>query len=206
MLGLVGIATIASRIMPFVVYFFVLLITAGSVLFGLDWLSAPMSPMPANKYALHAAKIPTSLPPRPEASTKPSPAVTANPAPRAAGAAAATGPATAVVTPGAVEPTPAPIIAAEPVAAAQPQCDVNACASAYRSFTASDCTYQPFEGPRRLCEKGNPPQSAASATSAQDARAQATCNVAACSQAYFTFTASDCTYQPTEGPRRICTK
>jgi hypothetical protein len=204
MLGLFGIATVAGRIMPFVVYFIVLLITAGSVLFGLDWLSAPMSPMPASKYALHVAKIPTPppSPPRPEASATTSPAVAVNPAPSAANG----GPATAIVSPGAVEPTSAPIITAEPVAAAQPQCDVDACANAYRSFTASDCTYQPFEGPRRLCEKGNPPQSAAPATSAQDARAQATCNVAACAQAYFTFTASDCTYQPTEGPRRICTK
>ena len=33
------------------------------------------------------------------------------------------------------------------------RCDVRACASAYRSFRASDCTYQPFQGPRRLCER-----------------------------------------------------
>lgn len=31
-------------------------------------------------------------------------------------------------------------------------CDVAACASAYRSFRESDCSYQPFEGPRRVCE------------------------------------------------------
>ena len=35
------------------------------------------------------------------------------------------------------------------------RCDVQACASAYRSFRASDCTYQPFDGPRRFC--GKPP-------------------------------------------------
>src|SRR4029450_7455658 len=33
------------------------------------------------------------------------------------------------------------------------RCDVQACAGAYRSFRASDCTYQPFDGVRRLCEK-----------------------------------------------------
>jgi hypothetical protein len=33
------------------------------------------------------------------------------------------------------------------------RCDVQACASAYRSFRVSDCTYQPFDGVRRLCEK-----------------------------------------------------
>jgi hypothetical protein len=34
-----------------------------------------------------------------------------------------------------------------------PSCNVAACTAAYRSFTASDCTYQPLEGPRRLCSK-----------------------------------------------------
>ena len=33
------------------------------------------------------------------------------------------------------------------------RCDVQACSSSYQSFRASDCTYQPFEGPRRVCEK-----------------------------------------------------
>lgn len=32
------------------------------------------------------------------------------------------------------------------------RCAVQACSSAYQSFRASDCTYQPFEGPRRICE------------------------------------------------------
>ncbi len=31
------------------------------------------------------------------------------------------------------------------------RCDVQACANAYRSFRASDCSYQPFEGSRRFC-------------------------------------------------------
>lgn len=33
------------------------------------------------------------------------------------------------------------------------RCDVQACSNAYQSFRASDCTYQPFEGARRVCEK-----------------------------------------------------
>jgi len=34
------------------------------------------------------------------------------------------------------------------------RCDIQACAGAYRSFRANDCTYQPFDGgARRLCEK-----------------------------------------------------
>lgn len=31
------------------------------------------------------------------------------------------------------------------------RCDIQACAAAYSSFRASDCTYQPFAGPRRFC-------------------------------------------------------
>lgn len=32
-------------------------------------------------------------------------------------------------------------------------CNVRACSRAYRSFRASDCTYQPYSGPRQLCER-----------------------------------------------------
>ena len=32
-------------------------------------------------------------------------------------------------------------------------CNVQACSRAYRSFRASDCSYQPFRGPRLLCER-----------------------------------------------------
>ncbi|MCA1440931.1 PBP1A family penicillin-binding protein [Ensifer sp. IC4062] len=32
-------------------------------------------------------------------------------------------------------------------------CNVHACARAYRSFRPYDCTFQPYTGPRRLCEK-----------------------------------------------------
>jgi hypothetical protein len=34
-----------------------------------------------------------------------------------------------------------------------PACNVAACTAAYRSFTASDCTYQPNDGPRKLCTR-----------------------------------------------------
>ena len=62
----------------------------------------------------------------------------------------------------AVAATTAPIPASTPGANATPipnasanSCDVSACAAAYRSFRESDCSYQPFDGPRRLCV--NPP-------------------------------------------------
>jgi hypothetical protein len=57
------------------------------------------------------------------------------------------------------QPDPALIIMNEPATpAAPPQCDVDACAAAYRTFTASDCTYVPSFGVRKLCTKGTPPQ------------------------------------------------
>jgi 1A family penicillin-binding protein len=34
-----------------------------------------------------------------------------------------------------------------------PQCNIRRCAQAYRSFRAEDCSFQPFEGPRRLCTR-----------------------------------------------------
>ena len=48
-------------------------------------------------------------------------------------------------------------IAQAPGEQTEPLCDVNACAHAYRSFRASDCTYLSNAG-RRLCTKGQTPQ------------------------------------------------
>ena len=47
---------------------------------------------------------------------------------------------------------------AAPATAPQPLCDIAACAAAYHSFRASDCTYMPTAGVHRLCTKGKPPQ------------------------------------------------
>lgn len=32
-------------------------------------------------------------------------------------------------------------------------CNVSACSRSYRSFRPSDCTYQPYSGERRICER-----------------------------------------------------
>ena len=37
--------------------------------------------------------------------------------------------------------------------AAPQSCNITACSRSYRSFRPSDCTYQPYYGGRRLCEK-----------------------------------------------------
>jgi 1A family penicillin-binding protein len=89
-------------------------------------------------------------------------------------------------------------------------CDQQACASAYNSFRASDCTYQPYSGgPRRLCEKGHRAMSAAQHMSPTTVGAgiHARCNVDACARAYSSFNPSDCTYQPFGGgSRQLCEK
>jgi 1A family penicillin-binding protein len=104
----------------------------------------------------------------------------------------------------------------------QTHCDIEACSDAYRSFRASDCTYQPYDGPRKLCSRGDP--SAPPRTDGalvrirrgmevlelrvpREARAQMQCNITACSRHYQSFDVSDCTYQPYGGgPRRLCQK
>jgi hypothetical protein len=102
--------------------------------------------------------------------------------------------------------------AASPLTAASavPACDVRACETAYRSFRASDCTYQPYDGSRRFCDKGTPPAVSTAQTTLgamTSARAQASsCNVQACAAAYQSFNPADCTYQPYDGPRQLCTK
>ncbi|MCG6115405.1 MAG: PBP1A family penicillin-binding protein [Mesorhizobium sp.] len=110
------------------------------------------------------------------------------------------------------------------VAQAAPACDVQACSRRYRSFRASDCTYQPYNGQRRMCDIGEPsaaqPQTQSSAmqvftpgaeramarqrSRGMQETAPRSCNVQACSSAYRSFRASDCSYQPYRGPRRIC--
>lgn len=98
------------------------------------------------------------------------------------------------------QPGDTPAATAEPA----PLCDLRACEAAYGSFRASDCTWQPYNGPRRFCDKGTPPRASVPATTAQ---AQAsTCNIPACSRAYNSFDATDCTWQPYEGPRQLCEK
>ena len=105
----------------------VLMVVLGSVGFGLDWQSAPMSPMPESGRAAQAAAVPAT-PPAPISQPAPlAPATVGAPAPSAA--AASNQPATQIM------------------------CNVSACASAYHSFRASDCSYQPRSGPRRRCEK-----------------------------------------------------
>ncbi len=180
--------SIAGSTMQFLVYLTVLMVSISTVLLEVHWLT---SPAPQPRPAVQAANAPpprqvegptTALSPvypKPAEAT-PAPSFGAPQAqpqqvqatqPRqsqvssseaAAPAAAATNPEPqkpAAETTGVAaraDETRETATASAVSAQATPsnnRCDVQACSSAYQSFRASDCTYQPFEGPRRICEK-----------------------------------------------------
>jgi len=99
----------------------------------------------------------------------------------------------------------APAAGGEEAQAPQPQCDIAACTAAYHSFRPGDCTYQPSNGPRRLCTKGLAANAGASRIAADVTLPPGTaCHYRICAEHYSTFDPSTCTYQPLEGPRRLC--
>jgi hypothetical protein len=176
--------------MLYLIYFVVAVVTAFSVLFEMNILVEPP------RKAEQAVAAP-GQPVRPVAQRIPVATATANasaPAPEAAASQFSTA-------------------RSAQMQSALNKCDATACAATYHSFRASDCTYQPDEGPRRLCDKGVP-SDPASAEAVLNAHADASaanasplkCNVSACEQAYVSFSRADCTYQPLEGARRLCAK
>jgi hypothetical protein len=188
-----------TGVMSFLVYFFVLLVAASSVLFGLDWMQAPLQPpartqQPAALVSAPAQPAPAStsgasIAEAKTADTDPATPLTATPADIATGSTP-----TEALKSEATETKPAPL------------CDIAACERAYHTFTAADCTYKPSWGPRRLCTRGNPPRRPSAQTAAKEANAQPRCNVSACESAYQSFDAATCTYQTFGGARRVCTK
>jgi len=162
--------------MSFLVYFFVLLVAASSVLFGLDWMQAPLQAPTARERTIQTiAAAPTPTPVKASAQAPAATAAAAAPVTASAQAAESTGAAPVAAQP--AEDVKAEAVEAKPA----PLCDVDACGRAYRSFTAADCTYQPSFGDRRLCTKGRRP---AAQMASGEARAQASCNVAACAGSY----------------------
>ena len=171
--------------MLYLIYFVVAVVTAFSVLFEMNILVEPPR-------KVEQAVAAPSRPARPAAQRAPVATAAANasaPAPEA--------------TAGQLTGSPAHM------QGASNKCDATACAATYHSFRASDCSYQPDDGPRRLCDKGVPsdPASAEAVLNARAANASPLkCNVSACEQAYVSFSRADCTYQPLEGGRRLCAK
>lgn len=106
----------------------VLAVALVSVIYGLDWQGAPEpkpQPVSAVTQPIVFPAPPPALPPQPIL-------------PESADASASEASQARAQAPKVVAPA---------------NCNVNACEAAYRSFRASDCTYQPNEGPRRLCKK-----------------------------------------------------
>jgi hypothetical protein len=168
--------------MSFMVYLAVLIATVFSI--ALEWDTLVEHPPVA--YHAVQAQAPVSAPPAAPVVHEATPE---QPARSNASASAPVAP----------PPPPAP---AETAAQPSVQCDVDACSAAYRTFRASDCTYNSSSG-RRLCTKGT------AENDSVDTRTEpgvANCHVRACSEHYSSFNPSDCTYQPLEGPRRLCEK
>ncbi len=253
-----------GRGMSFILYVVVLVVSISSVMMGLDWLSTPPPPVPKSvqtvslpaKPAARTAAITTKAADKPveaksttaktpvaqaaqpkPAESKPATSDTADTktpateatAPQTAASKPAPNPAAATtgVASATAQPEPAAQGAAtsdstlnamanesagggtDAQASAGARCDVQACAAHYHSFDPGDCTYQPYDGPRRLCTVGHPPGEASNkpaGVQTSDARQQPTssCNVQACAAAYRSFDPATCTYQPYEGPRRAC--
>lgn len=284
--------------MSFIIYFAVLLIAAASALFGLDLMTSPLPTMPNVPLGRTAHLVAPTKPETPTAKRADARALTpiypaapggaAKQASTTGEAASATPPKTATDQVAAAQTAAAPhqnepavtkqTDVSQPAAKAAPaatqqaqnKCDVQTCAAAYHSFRASDCTYQPYQGPRQLCAKAAvasvaassqprqpsaaapAPRSAVAQQAAQppddvdtppaedaspqvvdivrrlsggerdvavqdadgrivivhaaNARAQASCDVAACAAAYSSFNAADCTYRSYDGQRRLCEK
>lgn len=111
----------------------VLAVALVSVIYGLDWQGPPQAPQYAASTAVQQPIVFPDQTPWP-AATDLSPSSNAPVLPNGDNAAQSSrAQATDVVAP--------------------PGCNVTACEAAYRSFRASDCTYQPNNGPRRLCKR-----------------------------------------------------
>jgi len=118
----------------FLAFCAVALVVLCNVVFGQDWAvgSAPPTKMSAATPA--AGNVPVAPPPAPRAAADVPAADQAPAAP------------------------PAQTAPAQEQASSPPPCDVEACTRAYRTFRASDCTYIPSFGVRKLCTKGTPRQ------------------------------------------------
>jgi hypothetical protein len=184
--------------MPFIAYFFVLVLTAVTAAVSLDYLTAPEIPAQKQDTAKIAAGAPsgnaihqvplgkssrettaqasrddndkslTPIYPAAPGKNLPPPDATdsktadAKPAEQPANDNTKPPAATQTASAAPVAQTPAnesattqpaqPVSTQASVPAPAGACAIEACASAYRSFRASDCTYQPYGGPRKMCE------------------------------------------------------
>ena len=181
--------------MSFLIYFFVLLVSAASVLFGLDLMS---SPLPNTPNVPIGRSVQVVAPPQAQrekraaderALTPVYPTEPGKPKIQAetSGAAPQDQQTTLTPTRPAVSPAPAPATQAS----SPPAADVK----------TEPVATTPSPSPAAAEAKVEP------TVSTQQAAQQASnsCNVQACGAQYQSFRASDCSYQPMSGPRRACT-
>jgi hypothetical protein len=131
--------------MSFLVYIAVLIAALCSVVMGLDWVTSP--PPPPTTARMQTTTVEPVR--HPVTAGNPAPAKVQSPASRRQAAAA---PARPIEDQTVAQSPPGDEAASSPAAPA-PSCDIQACTAAYQSFRASDCTYQPYSGPRRACTK-----------------------------------------------------
>jgi BA14K-like protein len=140
--------SLSDRTKSFIAVSAVLAVALCNVVFGMNWMAERPPARP-----LVAVTEPPMLASPPVQAARPSLPVAAGSPPLKGNTAA---PARGAPRPNAAAQTITP--AAPATTEAPPKCDIAACAAAYRTFTASDCTYMPSAGVRRLCTKGTPPQ------------------------------------------------
>lgn len=119
--------------MPLRMWLIVLAVALIGVMFGLDWQSASVTPRRAVSTAPSVVEplAPQISPDAVQAESSNAPFIPNDDS----------------------QPRNAPSPRAQASDERAPRCNVRACEEAYRSFRASDCTYQPSQGERRLCTK-----------------------------------------------------
>jgi hypothetical protein len=149
--------------MPFLAYVAIILVSLGGILFEVNWLTSPkLDTKPAVQASTAApAKLAEATPAKSEAPIVPR-SETAPPRNVA--------PTVTMVPPA---PSVSAVTPAPPALAVSTnnKCDVAACSAAYQSFRASDCTFQPMEGPRKVCDRA-PDTTQRAAAPARDMRVE----------------------------------
>jgi BA14K-like protein len=203
--------------MAFIFYFIVILVSAASVMFGIDLATSPLPSTP-NVPIGRVAQAPPSAPAKPAAEHAKraadnralSPVYPAAPGVRKDKAAQTTGAAPK-----------------EPQQAANDTAGAKANDTWLPPPTQNAASAQPIAPQKQQATEAAPPgdvdaakmakntaeKTADNANRQDDGEAQAAaaassphCDISACDAAYRSFRASDCTYQPYDGPRQLCTK
>ena len=218
--------------MSFLIYFFVLLISAASVLFGLDLMSSPLAttpnvplgrvqavskPLPQQakqQVEAHQAKQHIAAntqadnhdltPVYPASPATPQHATPVTEQPQSTGS---TPRETAAFALPPKQDAVQPEKQAEKAASTPPAVAQQPAQQAVAQQPAQPAAVAPQQ-PAPAQQASVTPQAGEQTAQAQPAVQQTSgkCNVQACSASYQSFRASDCTYQPFDGPRRLCTR